>query len=94
MARSAIKVSKLEHPGKDPSMTGWCPDCRDGWTSGLLCHCPGCHENFGTEAAFDKHQRISRDGDATCKNPAKVKTLVRSGDVWSRTGGRVGAAAA
>ncbi|HKE98761.1 MAG TPA: hypothetical protein VKG45_07510 [Actinomycetes bacterium] len=94
MARFAIKVKKLDHPDRDPATTGWCPGCRDGWTSGLLCHCPACHTNFGDETAFDKHQRISRAGAATCKDPAKVKGLIRSGDVWWRAGGRAPARAA
>lgn len=46
------------------------------------CRCSGCDRSFSSVSAFDKHQRIAKDGGAICLDPAE-RGLVLSGGYWS-----------
>lgn len=35
---------------------GLCVKCGREWNGTSACHCAGCHEHFGSLAAFDRHR--------------------------------------
>lgn len=78
----------LEDPAAGRRVTGWCPDCRLSWTGTRDAHCARCCRHFGSELAFDAHQRMSR-GRVVCRDPAKLNgRLVLEGQIWHRVADR------
>lgn len=49
------------------------------------CQCSGCGRFFGGVSAFDRHQKIAKDGSAICLDPAERGMVYRSG-WWGQVG--------
>lgn len=53
--------------------SGECPRCGAWWTGANTCHCTGCHRNFTSQTACDKHRAGSHERDTRhCLDPATV----------------------
>jgi hypothetical protein len=73
----------LDNPRTNPRVTGWCPECHEGWTGTRDAHCASCHRHFGSEQAFDAHQRVNKHGRTVCRDPLKLRgKLVLDGRTW------------
>ena len=80
-----------------------CSDCHRTWGGYVECHCRGCHEQFGSPAAFTKHQTlkgcISVDDFGRLSSRTGKARLVSADGVWvtelrspaAYSGGRHGA---
>jgi hypothetical protein len=76
----------LENPAAGDRVTGWCPDCRLGWTGTRDAHCARCCRHFATEQAFDAHQRMNR-GRTVCRDPGKLRgRLILDDRTWTLAG--------
>ncbi|MGH2531569.1 MAG: hypothetical protein ACRDJW_04610 [Thermomicrobiales bacterium] len=56
------------------------------------CQCVGCGRYFSGARAFEAHQRLTRDGDVLCLDPASVGLrIIHSGGFawWSRAAPRL-----
>ena len=75
-------------------MSGRCGSCKRTWNANGQAHCRSCHEQFNSDAAFDRH----REGDADnrecvpvarfsepfgkAQTPRLVQTARADGPVW------------
>jgi hypothetical protein len=59
-----------------------CSGCDKEWSGHRRCHCTGCHENFSSVSAFDKHRK-----DFACRQPAETGLVLADG-YWSHPGER------
>lgn len=67
-----------------------CHTCGRRWTGKRECHCTRCHNHFGSESAFDRHQLAGRCLDASEMvdpireggPPRLVPTSRQTGVVW------------
>jgi hypothetical protein len=52
--------------------------CGTRWTQvgNQTGHCSGCHETFGGEWAFERHQQII-NGKVVCRNPLEIRLVGR-----------------
>lgn len=42
---------------------GRCGKCKHTWTGIQLAHCSGCHLDFGSDTAFDRHREGTYEPD-------------------------------
>ena len=55
-----------------------CRDCGLRWQSPAQAHCAACHRQFGSSAAFGRHQRTDDEGCPWCSDPSEM--LTKRGD--------------
>jgi hypothetical protein len=67
------------------------PSCTDGEAnSGTLrlrpgsrqCRCGKCGRFFWSVAAFDRHQRLDRDGNVVCRDPCEIGMVQNERGFW------------
>lgn len=51
---------------------------------GQVCHCPRCHQTFGSLALFDRHQHVDymRNPAVSCRYPEDLGLLLDMWVVW------------
>ena len=55
------------------------PRLRPGSTQ---CRCAGCGRSFWSVAAFDRHQRLTAQGDVVCRDPAALGMVPNEAGFW------------